>query len=110
MPTVPRKTPSQLSQELHGLNAAIRQIESSDGGNWRRIKRTVGLRDRRDKLVLRLNRMGLSGEAIFAKVLDVETVTGFYETVESLNEFELKAIVRGLCLSHERLRIGGMGE
>ena len=54
---------------------------------------------------------------MFTKVLDLETTKGFFDTVNSLNDFELREIVKGLCLSHERLRldyeqlrIGGAGD
>lgn len=117
MSAVTRKTPLQLNNELTSLTAQIRRVESSCGGNWRVIRQANALRDKRDALVRRIHNTGLPGEAMFSKVLDIETTKGFYDTVESLNEFELRAIVRGLCLSHERLRldydklrIGGVGE
>lgn len=117
MAVATRKTPLQLSRELSSLNGQIRRVESSCGGNWRVIRQASSLREKRDALVRRINKTGLPGQAIFTKVLDLETTKGFYDTVDSLNEFELKEIVKGLCLSHERLRlnyeqlrIGGMGE
>lgn len=103
--SVSRKTQLQLSNELSSLNAQIRRVESSCGGNWRVIRQANRLREKRDALVIRINKTGLPGQSIFAKVLDLETTKGFYDTVETLNEFELREIVKGLCLSHERLRL-----
>ena len=117
MPVVTRKTPLQLSRELSSLNSQIRRVESSCGGNWRVIRQANTLREKRDALVVRIRKTGLPGQAMFTKVLDLETTKGFFDTVNSLNDFELREIVKGLCLSHERLRldyeqlrIGGAGD
>lgn len=101
-----RKTVPELLRDLQGVAGQIRSIEQSCGGNWRNLRRIVTLRERQEHLKTRIKKMGVVGEAAFTEPLDTETVAGFYQTVDTLNEFELRAIVRGLCLSHERLRLG----